>query len=88
MKTSLANLAIVLGAAFAVCGLMDTQAVQDLLPASWMLPAEDRGPHQHFRALPTVSQGHHHFPYVLLLTGLAVLVTAIVIRRRLRNTLA
>ena len=88
MKNLLANLAVALGAVLAAWGLMGTPAVQDLLPVSWMFPAEDRGLHQHFRAVPTVSQVHHYFPYALLLTGLAVLVAAIVIRRGLRNTKA
>jgi len=88
MNKLLANLAVVLGAVLAAWGLMGTPAVQYLLPVSWMFPAEDRGLHQHFRAAPTVSQVHPYFPYALLLTGLVVLVTAIVIHRGLRNTKA
>jgi hypothetical protein len=86
MKKLLANLTIALGAVVAAYGLVGTPAVQDLLPVDFMLPADGQASHQHFRAVFTLSQGHHYLAYALTFSGLVVFAIALVIRRRLRDT--
>ena len=86
MKIFLANLAIALGALVVAWGLICVPAIQDLIPVDFVDAAENQALYRHFRAVPTVWQGHHFLPYAMLFAGLVILVIAVVIRRRLRGT--
>lgn len=87
-KKLLANLMIAFGALVAIAGLIGTPSLQDLLPMSFMLPGGGQGSHQFLRIVSAESRGPDYLPYALLLSGAAVLIAGITLRRKLRATAA
>jgi hypothetical protein len=94
MKRLLANLAIALGLVLATYGFIGTPVIQDLLPLEWVIPGSHQAqttPH-YYRWVKddahAAAQSAAYLPYVLLATGLALVVFGIASRRKLRGTVA
>lgn len=86
MKRVLANLVIAIGALVAVTGLLGTPLLLHQLPISLMLPNHGQSHHLYLRAVPMELPWPDYLPYLFLLVGGAMLITGILLRRKLRGT--
>jgi hypothetical protein len=88
MKKFFAYLMMVIGIVIAIAGLAGTPLIQDFLPINLMLPAGYQDSHHYLRIVPAEPQAIAYLPYLLLLLGLAALITGLILRRKLRGIAA